>query len=155
VTDGQARAAPEVRSVQIVLPGHANPYSSLFGGTLLQWMDTTAAIAAMRFCQRSVLTASLESIDFRQPIHVGEMVEVVARAVYAGRTSVIVRVEVFREALAGDRDLCTSGYFSMVAVDSAGRPAPVPALLIEDEAAWREGEAIRARAAARRVARSV
>lgn len=144
------RAAPAARSARFVLPGDANHYGSLFGGTMLQWMDTTAAIAAMRFCQQPVLTASLESIDFRQPIHVGEMVDVVARAVYAGRTSVIVRVEVYRETLAGGRDLCTSGYFSMVAVDATGRPTPVPPLLVEDEAAWREADAIRARAAARR-----
>jgi len=78
---------------------------------------------------------------------------VVARVIYAGRTSLIVQVEVYTEALAGDRHLCTSGYISMVAVDAAGRPAPVPPLLVEGEAAaaaWRAGEAIRARAAARR-----
>ncbi len=147
------RPPVEVRYAQLVLPGETNPYGSLFGGTLLQWMDKTAAIAAMRFCQLSVVTAALESLDFRQPIRVGEMVEMVARVIYTGRTSLIVAVEVFRERLDGDRTLCTSGYFSLVAIDAAGVPVPVPPLRVEtanEQAAWRVGEAIRASADARR-----
>ena len=57
----------EVRSVQTVLPGDTNPYGSLFGGMLLQWMDKMAAVTAMRFCRQPVVTASLESLDFRRP----------------------------------------------------------------------------------------
>jgi acyl-CoA hydrolase len=153
MTAADPRPAVEVRYAQLVMPGDANNYGGLFGGTLLQWMDKTAAIAAVRFCRRAVVTASLESIDFRHPVRVGEMVELAARVIYAGRTSMIVQVEVYSEQLAGERQLCTSGYFSMVAVDADGHPAPVPPLLVEGEAAasaWREGEAIRARAAARR-----
>jgi acyl-CoA hydrolase len=147
------RPPAEARYAQIVLPGDANNYGSLFGGALLQWMDKTAAIAAMRFSGRSVVTASLESIDFRLPIHVGAMVEVVAHVIYAGRTSMIIRVEVFTEELGGQRRLCTDGFFSMVAVDADGHPTPIPPLLVEGEAAardWRTGERIRANAAARR-----
>lgn len=147
------RPAPAVHSAQHVLPGETNNYGSLFGGTLLQWMDKTAAIAAMRFCQRPCVTASLESLDFRRPIHAGALVEIIARVIYAGRTSMIVQVEVYTEELTGARDLCTHGYFSMVAVDATGRPAPIPPLLVEDAEAERlraTGAAIRAHATARR-----
>jgi acyl-CoA hydrolase len=153
MTERVPRPPVEVRYAQLVLPGDANHFGGLFGGTLLQWMDKTAAIAAVRFCRRDVVTASLESIDFRHPIHVGEIVELIARVIHTGRTALIVQVEVYREPLSGERQLCTSGYFSMVAVDAGGRPAPVPPLLVEGaaaERAWRAGEAIRARAAARR-----
>lgn len=149
----EPRPAREARYAQYVLPGETNNYGSLFGGTLLQWMDKIAAIAAMRFCQQPCVTASLESLDFRRPIHAGALVEIIARVIFTGRTSMIVQTEVYTEELDGTRDLCTHGYFSLVAVDPNGRPAPIPPLLVEGEAAeaaWREGELIRARAAARR-----
>ena len=147
------RPPGEARYAQYVLPGETNNHGTLFGGTLLQWMDKVAAIAAMRFCQRQCVTASLESLDFRRPIHAGSLVEIVAQVIYTGRTSMIVQLEVYTERLDGQRYLCTHGYFSLVAVDDAGRPAPIPPLLVEGEAAeaaWRVGETIRARAAARR-----
>ena len=153
-SDRPPRPPVEVRYAQLVLPGDTNNYGGLFGGTLLQWMDKTAAVAAMRFCGCAVVTASLESTDFRVPIHAGAVVELVARVIYTGRTSMIVEVEVYTEELGGESRLCTDGFFSMVAVDAEGRPTPVPPLLIEGEAAerrWRTGEAIRAHAAARRV----
>jgi acyl-CoA hydrolase len=153
MTPAEPRLPAEARSVHVVLPGDTNNHGGLFGGTLLQWMDKTAAIAAMRFCQRAVVTASLEGIDFRQPIHVGAMVEIIAQVIYTGRTSLVVQVAVYREHLDGERLLCTSGFFSLVAVDDQDRPTPVPPLLVAGEAAqaaWSEGEAIRTRAAARR-----
>jgi uncharacterized protein (TIGR00369 family) len=141
------RAAPEVRMAEIVLPNQTNNFNTMFGGEVMALMDKAAAIAALRFCRQPLVTASSERIDFRTPIHAGEIIEAVARVIYVGRTSMIVRVHIFAEhPLEGERRMCTTGYFSMVAVAREGEARPVPRLLLPDEAAraeWAVGEEIR------------
>lgn len=134
-----ARVAPEVRVADIVLPNQTNTFGTMFGGNALALMDKAAAIAAWRFCRQPVVTASTEHIDFRAPVHQGEIVEALARVVYAGRTSLVVRVDVYAEhPFRGDRCLCTTGYFSMVSVGPDGKPIPVPTLVADDDEARRE-----------------
>ena len=110
-------------------------------------MYKAAGIAALRFCRKPVVTASTERIDFRTPIHRGEIIEATAKVIYVGRTSLIVRINIYAEhPLIGERRICTTGYFSMVAIDAEGRPAPVPQLRRDDaeaEAEWHAGEEIR------------
>lgn len=149
-----ARPAPEVRITDIILPGQTNNHGTMFGGEVMAMMDKAAAIAALRFCRNPLVTASSERIDFRTPIQAGEIIEAIARVIYVGRTSMITRVHIYAEhALIGDRRLCTTGYFSLVAVDAQGRPVAVPQLALEDaqaEAEWRQGEEIRRVIEARR-----
>jgi acyl-CoA hydrolase len=146
--------APEVRAADIILPHQTNNFNTMFGGEVLAFMDKTAAIAALRFCRTPVVTASSERIDFRTPIHAGEIIEAVARVIYTGRTSLIVRVHIFAEhPLIGERRLCTTGYFSMVAVGPENTRVAVPRLALEDEQArdeWKIGEEIRRASIARR-----
>ena len=90
-------------------------------------MDKAAAIAGLRFCRQPLVTASSERIDFRTPIHAGEIIEAIARVIFVGRTSMIVRVHIYAEhPLKGDKRVCTTGYFSMVAVDAGGQPHHLP-----------------------------
>ncbi|GAB4204285.1 MAG: acyl-CoA thioesterase [Roseiflexaceae bacterium] len=149
-----ARSAPEVHIADIVLPNQTNGHNTMFGGDVMALMDRAAAIAALRFCRLPVVTASTERIDFRTPIQAGEIIEAISRVIYVGRTSLMVRIHIYAEhPLIGDRRLCTTGYFSMVAIDAEGRPTPVPELLLEDESAraeWAAGEEIRRVIAARR-----
>lgn len=154
---GQTEAscvAPEVHVTDIVLPNQTNNFGTMFGGEVMAMMDKAAAIAALRFCRQPLVTASSERIDFRTPIQAGEIIEAIARVIYVGRTSMITRVHIYAEhPLVGDRRVCTTGYFSMVAVDPAGRPVPVPPLLLDDAAARAEyavGEEIRRVIEARR-----
>lgn len=141
------RAAPEVSIADIILPGQTNNHGTMFGGEVMALMDKAAAIAALRFCRKPLVTASSERIDFRTPIQAGEIIEAIARVIYVGRTSMIARVHIYAEhALVGDRRLCTTGYFSLVAVDGQGRPVEVPQLALAGEPAeaeWRQGEEIR------------
>jgi acyl-CoA hydrolase len=150
-----ARPAPEVHIADIVLPNQTNNYGTMFGGDVLALMDRAAGIAALRFCRQLVVTASTERIDFRTPIQRGELIEALARVIYVGRTSLIVRIHIYAEhALIGDRRLCTTGYFSMVALDEHSRPTPVPDLLLANEEAqneWSLGEEIRRGIDARRL----
>jgi uncharacterized protein (TIGR00369 family) len=146
--DNQApRVAPEVHVTDIVLPNQTNNFQTMFGGEVMALMDKAAAIAGLQFCRKPLVTASSERIDFRTPIQAGEIIEAIARVIYVGRTSMIVRVHIYAEhALVGDRRVCTTGYFSMVSIDATGRPQPVPGLLLEDDAAraeWAVGEEIR------------
>lgn len=149
-----ARSAPEVRIADIILPNQTNNFGTMFGGEVLAQMDKAAAIAALQFCRQPVVTASTERIDFRTPIHTGEIIEAIAKVIYVGRTSLIVRIHIYAEhPLVGERRVCTTGYFSMVAVDPNGHSVPVPSLLLEDEesrAEWYVGEEIRRMIDARR-----
>lgn len=140
MSEQEARPAPEIHVTDIVLPNQTNNFNTMFGGEVMALMDKAAAIAGLRFCRQPLVTASSERIDFRTPIHAGEIIEAIARVIYVGRTSMIVRVHIYAEhPLKGDKRVCTTGYFSMVSVDKQGQPLPVPRLLLDDEAARAEG----------------
>ena len=154
MSEQAARPAPEIHITDIVLPHQTNNFNTMFGGEVMALMDKAAAIAGLRFCRQPLVTASSERIDFRTPIHAGEIIEAIARVIYVGHTSMIVRVHIYAEhPLSGDMRVCTTGYFSMVSVDKQGRPILVPRLLLEDDAAhaeWALGEDIRRAIDARR-----
>ena len=126
----QAEARPtEARLLHMVFPDHTNHLGTLFGGQALAWMDMASFIAASRYARTTVVTARSEQVDFNQPIHKGDLVEVVAQLVKVGRSSMSVDVEVITEnLLTGERKLCTRGHFVMIALDPLGRPTPVPKL---------------------------
>ncbi len=115
-----------------VFPGNTNHFNTLFGGQLTAWMDQAAFICATRWCRTKVVTAHIGAIDFRHPVPVGTMVELIARLAKVGRTSMSVQVDVWLEAMdRPERTLACRGDFVLVALDSSDRPTPVPAL--EDE----------------------
>jgi acyl-CoA hydrolase len=145
------KAADEERMAEIVLPDQTNGFGTMFGGDVMALMDKAAAIAALRFCRQPVVTASTERIDFRTPIGQSEIVEARSQVVYVGRTSMVVRVHLFAEhPLRGERRVCTTGYFSMVAVGRDGaRPEPVPELILADD------EAVAEHAVGAEIARSI
>jgi acyl-CoA hydrolase len=117
----------EARLLESVFPTDTNPQGNLFGGTLVSWMDKAAGFAAMRRARGTVVTAAIEDIAFRVPILQGDFVDVSARVVEVGRTSMRVRVEVRKERpREGTSELCTVGHFTMVAMGPDRRPTPVP-----------------------------
>jgi acyl-CoA hydrolase len=114
------------RRTEIVFPQDANAYGTLFGGKALSMMDIVGGIAAIRACRKPIVTASIDRIDFKEPIRVGEFVETIARVVKLGRTSITVECELWAEnPQNGDRRLSTVGKFIFVAIDPEGRPTPV------------------------------
>jgi acyl-CoA hydrolase len=118
----------ETRICEFVFPPDTNHMGTLYGGTLMGWMDKAAGIAAYRYSGSSVVTAAVDKLEFRVPIHQGQLVELLAKVESRGRTSMVVRVEVHREdAVTRSRELCTVGTFTMVAVDEEGVPTPVRA----------------------------
>lgn len=116
-----------VTVTHIVMPGQTNRHGSLFGGVALSLMDEAAAIVAHRLAQGPVVTAHIESVDFKAPIWQGWAVEVTASLKKAGRTSLRIQVETYGECLdTGERWHCTAAEFVMVAIDEAGRPRELP-----------------------------
>ena len=117
----------EARLLESVFPTDTNPQGNLFGGTLVSWMDKAAGFAAMRRARSTVVTAAIDNIAFTVPILQGELVEVYARVVSVGRTSLRVRVEVRKEdPITATSELCNVGHFTMVAIGPDRRPVPVP-----------------------------
>lgn len=117
---------------ELMMPHHANNLGHVFGGVMLSMMDKTAAVAAFRHCRLNVVTASIDRVDFREPIFVGDLVVMKASVNYAGRTSMEVGVRVeAEELLTGRRRHTNSCYLTFVAVDRNGRPIEVPALVPE------------------------
>jgi acyl-CoA hydrolase len=120
---------PSVTLTKIVMPGQTNALGTLFGGVALSLMDEAAAIVAIRHAHCSVVTAHMQSVDFRAPVHLGEAVVVTATLRSVGRSSMRLNVELFGEDLVkGERRLCTDAEIVMVAVGEDGKPRPVPPL---------------------------
>ncbi|HXV15116.1 MAG TPA: acyl-CoA thioesterase [Candidatus Krumholzibacteria bacterium] len=119
--------ASETRIAKVVAPATTNLYDTLFGGTLLSWMDEVAFITATRFGRCPFVTVSIERIDFKHPIPAGTIVELIARVESVGRTSLKVRIDVFVEhMLKADRLKAVTGSVTMVAIDEHKRPTPIP-----------------------------
>ena len=118
---------PVTRFTHLVMPADTNHLGTLYGGTLMGWMDSAAGIAGVRRAgTRTVVTAVVDELTFRVAIREGELVELVAEVESVGRTSMRVRVEAHREdPVTHVRELCTVGHFTMVALDDHGNPTPV------------------------------
>jgi acyl-CoA hydrolase len=119
---------------EMVMPNHTNPQNTVFGGTVMSWIDIAAAMVAARHCGRPVVTAHIDDIDFIAPIKVGYHVLIQASLNYVGRTSMIVGVKVTSEnPYTGESRTTTKAYLTFVALDDLGRPVEVPALVPESE----------------------
>lgn len=148
------RRSEPVVMTEIVFPQDTNQLGTMFGGAAYAMMDKAAFVAANRFSGTLAVTAASERVEFTTPIRQGMIIEVIARVIHAGMTSMMVEAELFcREPLDTTRQRATVGYFTMVAVDAEGRPTRIPPLLVdgpEAEAKWAVGEEIRQAARARR-----
>ena len=119
-------------SSQLMMPPDANILGHVFGGVILSMMDKTAAIAAFRHARTNCVTASIDRVDFREPVHVGDLVVMKASVNYVGRSSMEVGVRVEAEdILSGTRRHTNSCYLTFVAIDRNGRPVEVPELRAE------------------------
>jgi acyl-CoA hydrolase len=124
--------ASQHETSELMMPQHANNLGHVFGGVVLAMMDRAAAVAAMRHARTTCVTASIDRVDFREPIHLGELVVMKASVNFAGRTSMEIGVRVEAEdLLSGRRRHTNSCYLTFVAVDRSGRPVEVPELIPE------------------------
>jgi uncharacterized protein (TIGR00369 family) len=131
---------------QMMLPQHSNNLGLVFGGVILAMMDTASAVCAIRHARAICVTASVDRVDFREPVHLGDLVIMKCSVNYVGRTSMEVGVRVESEDLqTGARRHTNSCYLTFVAIDRNGRPIEVPRLIPESDDEIRRYEAAKAR----------
>jgi acyl-CoA hydrolase len=119
---------------EVVLPQDANPLGYILGGRVMHLMDIAAAIAAHRHAHSHVVTASVDYVDFRNPIRVGELIVLKSSVNRVFKTSMEVGVKIFSENfLTGERKHTTSAYVTFVAIDENRQPREVPPLILETE----------------------
>ncbi len=122
----------EAMIAELMMPQHANIMGNVFGGVLLAMVDRVAAVAAIRHARRPCVTVSVDKVDFREPIRVGELVTAMARVNFTGHTSMEVGVKVIaEEVLTGERRHTNSCYLTYVALDDQGEPMEVPPIVPE------------------------
>jgi acyl-CoA hydrolase len=117
---------------ELVLPNDTNTLNNLMGGRVLHWMDIAAAISAQKHCNRIVVTASVDSVSFKQAIKLGDVITIEAKVSRAFATSLEVRLDVWAENIpSGTRVKSNEAYYTFVALDQNGRTIPVPELIPE------------------------
>jgi acyl-CoA hydrolase len=133
------------------MPDQANPYGTAFGGVIVAWMDMIASMAAQRHCGKEVVTAGIDSIVFKEPIHVGDHVVLKSSINYAGRTSMEVGVRVIREnPYSGTEVVATTAHLTFVALGENKKPIAVPPILPESDDEKRRYENAKIRVQARK-----
>jgi acyl-CoA hydrolase len=147
-------SASRVTLAQLMGPQDAAMHGHVHGGILMKLMDEAGGSAAMRHAQRPVVTVAVDQVLFREPVHLGDLVTVVAELTYIGHTSMEVQLEVTAQNLfTGQLTQTNTAYFVYVALDDQGRPTPVAPLLLEtadEQRRWQAGQKRQAQRLARR-----
>ena len=119
----------EVLFAELMLPSQSNFSGKIHGGFILSLMDKIAFACASKHSSKYCVTASVDTVDFLNPINVGELVNMKASVNYVGRSSMVVGIRVDSENIqTGAKKHCNSSYFTMVAMDENGKSAEVPGL---------------------------
>ena len=148
--DGKPISASRVVISQVMGPTEANIYGNVHGGIIMKLVDEAGGVAALRHARRPLVTVAIDSLSFLHPVRIGNLLTLHAEVTYVGRTSIetAVRVEA-EDGLTGQVTHVASAYVVYVALDAAGRPAPVPPLLAETDEDRHRIEDARARREAR------
>jgi len=126
---------------ELALPNDANGLGNVLGGKVMHLVDLAAAIAAIRHGRHPAVTASVDSMHFLQPVHIGELIILRASVNRVFRTSMEVGVKVMTERLTtGERRHTCSAYLTFVAVNREGHAVPVPPVIPETEEEQRRYE---------------
>lgn len=110
-----------------MMPRDTNPSGTIFGGVLLSYIDQAGGIVARMHAPHRVVTVAIDRVEFKQPVHVGDILSFFATVVHRGRTSITVVVDVTAERLQPTRQTIpvTEAKLVYVSVDAAGRPTPL------------------------------
>ena len=142
--------ASRINLAQLMHPEHANLLGNVHGGWIMKLVDEAGALACMRHAQRRVVTVAIDSMVFRNPIKIGDLVLLNAEVTYTGRTSMEAEVQVQAEnPITGERTHTNTAYLVYVALDDEGKPTSVPPVKAETEEEKRKTEAAKERQARR------
>ena len=127
-------SASRVTLSQLMHPEHANLLGNVHGGWIMKLVDEAAALACMRHAQKKVVTVAIDSMTFRRPIRLGDLIILNAEVSYTGRTSMEAEVHVVAEnPITGERTHTNTAYLVYVALDDHGRPTQVAPLKADTE----------------------
>lgn len=134
MTDGKPVRESVSEYSELALPTDVNPLGNVLGGKVMHLVDLAAALAAIRHARLPVVTLSVDSLLFHQPVRVGELIVLRSSVNRVFRTSMEIGVKVTTEHLLTGRRLHTcSAYLTFVAVDKNGRPTPIVPVIPETE----------------------
>src|SRR5271157_5580200 len=123
-----------IQIAQLMHPEHANLLGNVHGGWIMKLVDEVGALACMRHAQRRVVTVAIDSMVFRNPIKIGDLVLLNAEVTYAGHTSMEAEVQVQAEnPITGKRTHTNTAYLVYVALDDQGKPTPISPVKAETE----------------------
>lgn len=126
-------SASKVTLSELMLPSHSNFSGKIHGGYILSLMDQIAFASASKFSGCYCVTASVDRVDFLNPIEIGELVTLKASVNYVGTTSMVVGIRVDSENIqTGIKKHCNSSYFTMVAKDENDKNVKVPTLKLKN-----------------------
>ena len=124
----------QAEMLELVLPHQANIFGNILGGQVMHLIDMCAAMAAYRHCRRPVVTAEVDTVIFRNPIKVGQMMILRASVNYTHRTSMEIGVRVESEdPRTGDKAHTSTAYLTFVALDENGKPMEIPSVIPETD----------------------
>lgn len=128
----------QITMTQLMLPSHSNFSGKIHGGYILNLMDQIAFACASKHSGHYCVTASVNKVDFVNPIEVGELVTLKASINFTGRTSMVVGLRVESEHVqTGLKKHCNSSYFTMVAKNENGKSVAVPGIILDSDDAIR------------------
>jgi len=123
---------------QLMLPSHSNFGGKIHGGFILSLLDQVAFACASKHSENYCVTASVDRVDFLNPVEVGELLTLKSSVNYVGNTSMVVGVRVESENIqTGQKKHCNSSYFTMVAKDENGITSKVPGLKLTSDDDYR------------------
>lgn len=121
----------KITFTELMLPSHSNFSGKIHGGYLLQLMDQIAFASASKYSGLYCVTASVDTVDFLNPVEIGELLTLKASVNYVGNSSMVVGIRVVSENIkTGKIKHCNSSYFTMVAKDEDGNNTKVPSLIL-------------------------
>ena len=134
MTKAKTSHASRVYLSQLMQPEHANHHGNVHGGWIMKLVDEAGALACMRHAQTRVVTVAVDSLVFREPIKIGDLVTFTAEVTYTGRTSMEAEVQVIAEnPITGERTHTNTAYLVYVGLDDNNRPIAIPQLVLETE----------------------
>ena len=112
----------------IPMPGDCNANGDIFGGWVMAQVDLAGAVIPARIVRGRMATVAVNEFIFKQPVKVGDLLSFFSRVTRVGRTSITVQVEVFAERFSNQEEFIkvTEARLTYVAIDSEGKPRPVP-----------------------------
>lgn len=132
--DLKTARASRISIAQLMHPEHANILGHVHGGWIMKLVDEAGALACMRHAQKRVVTVAVDSMVFREPIKIGDLVTLNAEVTYTGRTSMEAEVQVIAvNPITGERTHTNTAYLVFVGLDDEGHPTPIPQLITETE----------------------